>query len=115
MRALAILLLPIGCASVLPDADVRYTGRIVPEAACGAEAPATLVVRHGRFIFTPTDGVLMIAGDVAADGSLAGQLTMPGVDRKPFTMAVRARISGQEISGSYATPRCRFRVALTLR
>ena len=91
----------------------RYVGSIVPETACGAEVSATLVTRGSRFSFTPTDGVLLIAGDVAADGSVAGQLVTPGVDHKPFTMKLAARIAGAEVSGTYTTSRCRFRVALT--
>ncbi len=115
MRAMAVLLALAGCAGVLPGADARYTGHIVPESACGTEAPATLVVRRSRFTFTPTDGVLLIAGDMAGDGTLAGQLTTPGVDHKPFTMTFAARIAGTEVSGTYVTPRCRFRVTLSLR
>lgn len=112
---MAILLALAGCADVLPGSDARYTGHIVPEGTCGTEAPATLVVRRPRFTFTPTDGVLLIAGEVALDGTLAGQLTTPGVDHRPFTMTLAARIAGREVSGTYVTPRCRFRVALSLR
>ena len=104
-----------GCAGVLPGSTVRYTGHIVPEGTCGAESPATLVVRGGRFDFTPTDGVLLIAGTVAEDGTVAGQLITPGVDRKPFAMKLAAKIVGAEVTGSYITPRCRFTVALNLR
>ncbi len=104
-----------GCAGLLPAADVRYVGHIVPEGTCGAESPATLVVRAGRFNFTPTDGVLLIAGAVGSDGTVAGQLVTPGVDHKPFAMTLAAKITGADVSGSYVTPRCRFSVALSLR
>ncbi len=115
MRAMLLALALTGCAEMLPGTDARYTGRVVPESACGTEAPATLVVRRSRFTFTPTDGVLLITGDVAPDGTLAGQLTTPGVDRKPFTMTLAARIAATEVDGTYVTPRCRFRVTLSLR
>ncbi len=104
-----------GCAGVGPGSVARYTGQIVPESACGAASPATLVVRAGRFDFTPTDGVLLIAGAVADDGTVAGQLVTPGVDRKPFAMVLAARIIGTAVTGSYTTPRCRYTVALNLR
>ena len=115
MRTALLVVTLAGCASVLPGAEVRYSGVSSPQAPCGVASPATLVVRRLGFSFAPTSGVLLIPGDVAADGTLTGSLSTVGMDRKPFTMTFGAKIVGAEVSGTYITPRCRFDVALRQR
>lgn len=79
------------------------------------ESSATLVVRGLRFNFAPTDGALIIAGDVATSGKLTGSLARAGIDGRPFTMTFDAEIANAEVKGTYTTPRCRFEVKLHRR
>ncbi len=81
----------------------RYSGALP---GCGLAA-ATLVRTDDRFSFSPDDGALTILGTVAADGAFAGTLNTQPPDKAPFVLSVRGRISSEQASLDYATPRCR--------
>ena len=110
-RLLACLVLALlaGCASK----QARYTGTMTPEGACGTAGRATLTVRGGHATFAANDGALLVPGEVAADGTLAGRLELPGVDRKPYPMTLEGKVTEDVATGLYVTPRCRFSLLLT--
>ena len=113
MLGLALAL--VACS---PDASRGYDLRLVgtgtpePPAACAALTNATLTSRKGTFTFTPNDGVLIIRGKVAADGSAHGSLIISSPGRQPFTLAIDGLLSRAGFEGIYATPLCRVRVSL---
>ena len=104
-----------GCGALLAN-QTRYAGDLLG-CTTGPGSRATLVRVADRFSFAPSDGVLVISGTVAADGSFAGSLRTdpPGRDRPPgagtatppFTLSVTGRIDSEAASGEYVTPRCR--------
>ncbi len=112
---LLLSLLASGCGAATP-ATVRYTGQ---SPACGRSegggTTATLT-RLGRgFAFAPYDGVLVVRGTVAPDGSLAGTLALrpmragaPGTKSPAAAQAisVTGRIGGEAATLAYAAPGC---------
>jgi hypothetical protein len=126
-----IALAPIALTSVLAACGThavredRFTGTL---SGCG-DTPATLVTGPEHFSFTPSDGVLVVTGEVSPDGRFAGSLTIGaaspdkpsdskgGVEKKkePFVLRVEGQVSGDAASGSYATPRCQATFQLTRR
>ncbi|MBV9811962.1 MAG: hypothetical protein JO326_04375, partial [Acetobacteraceae bacterium] len=53
----------------------RYSGELLPESECGAPLHGTLTAAGDKFAFAPSDGVLLLRGDVAKDGAASGTLT----------------------------------------
>jgi hypothetical protein len=100
-----------GCGAPL-SAQRRYGGTL---SGCGAPLAATLMAQGGGFAFAPGDGVLVIRGTVAADGTLQGRLNTAGPGRPPFVLSVSGRIVGAAATLSYATPRCTAQGTLALR
>jgi hypothetical protein len=93
--------------------ELRYIGSVTPTGPCGEASRGTLTAKGKSFAFTPSDGVILMRGDIAADGTAHAQLTTQGADKKPFMTTLSARISGDQIDGSYVTPRCAFTISLT--
>ncbi len=103
-----------GCGMPLA-AESRYAGDL-PACGAGSGARATLVRQAAGFSFSPSDGVLVISGTVAPDGSFTGSLvTNPSrhdqqshsaTAAPPFTLTVTGRLDGAAATGTYATPRC---------
>jgi hypothetical protein len=109
----------VGClatasCSVPVASQVRYVGNL-PGCTTGPSAQATLVRAADRFSFAPSDGALVVSGNVAPNGSFAGSLvTNPArVDRdgrsgtRAFTLTVTGGIEGETASGIYETSSCR--------
>ena len=63
-------------------------------------------------LLTPNERTQTLAGTIAAGGTIAAERTMVGVDKKPYAMTLSARVADGAISGTYATPRCRYAVKL---
>ncbi len=99
------------CGGVL-SRETRYTGPLTPDGPCGAATHGTLTTEGTKFAFTPSDGVILLRGDVAADGSAHADITTTGADKKPFVMTLTATISADKVDGHYVTPRCTFTVSL---
>lgn len=100
-----------GCSA--PAArEVRYVGDVTPESACGVATHGTLTTAKGRFTFAPSDGVLLLTGDVREGGALAATLTTTGADRKPYVMRFEGTLAVDQVRGRYMTPRCAFTVTL---
>ncbi len=129
-----------GCGTAL-SREARYTGDLTPQGACGTVGHGTLTVIGQQVAFTPTDGVLLLRGTLAPDGTAHAELTTAGAGHggdalsgapaaapkagdakagepkagghKPFVMTLTAKVAEETVAGSYATPRCTFTVALT--
>ena len=108
---LAGLALLAACAA---DAPVSYAGNLTPQSgACDPASRAVLVKRGRDLEFTPSQGVLILSGQVTPSGDLAAALSTPGADHKPYLLKLSATLSGDTITGTYVTPRCRYKVLLT--
>ena len=101
------------CGGGFPSREMRYTGTVMPDGACGVASRGTLTTVGGRFTFAPSDGVLLLSGTVGASGELAAALATPGVDRKPFLMRFDGALTAGQVTGRYLTPRCGFNVRLS--
>jgi hypothetical protein len=91
------------------------------QGACGpgfdaaGKATASLVLKGSDVQFAPSDGVLVLPGQVNASGHVVASLNAMGADHKPFPQAFEGDQTGDVITGRFATPRCRASVVLTRR
>lgn len=112
-RPLALLAACLLLSACQLTQQTRYVGKIA-NCAGGAESPATLVVVERQFSFAPTDGTLILSGDVADDGHFAASPPSPrressrrGPGDAPFQpQRVAGRISGESAVGTYQSARC---------
>jgi hypothetical protein len=110
IRIISLALLVYGCSANQP---ITFSGQIVPQTgACDAAAPAVLIKRGHYVQFTPHEGVLILNGQAAPDGTIHASLDTQGPDRKPYPLLLDATLAGQTIAGKYVTPRCRYTVTL---
>src|SRR5579875_1652145 len=79
---------------------------------CDPPSTATLVLRGDAARFAPGDGTLTLAGH-ARGGLVTADLATTGTDHKPYPLTFSGSRQGGTISGTYATPRCRYDVHLT--
>ena len=89
------------CASPTPH-EQRFTGALD---GCGARA-ATLTRMGESITFTPSDGVLVLPGTVAADGAVAAALNTQLPGKPPFLLTLHGRMDAERAELTYATPRC---------
>jgi hypothetical protein len=92
--------------------EVRYSGAMTPESACGAAEHATLMVIEGNASFAANDGAVVVPATVAPGGKLTGSLVLTGGDKKPFPLTLDGVVTEQSATGTYSTPRCRFALSL---
>jgi hypothetical protein len=110
-QAVAPALLLAACAA---DAPVTYAGDLVPQAGtCDPPVRASLIKRGRDVDFTPSQGVLILTGQIAPSGAITAHLQTQGADHKPYALKLTANLSGTTITGDYITPRCRYAVRLT--
>jgi hypothetical protein len=109
---LALLLLGLAGCGGSASQETRYIGAVTPDGACGQASRGTLTTAKGRFTFAPSDGVLLVQGEVAADGALSGTLATTGADRKPFVMRLTGTADGAHVVARFVTPRCGYDVRL---
>ncbi len=93
----------------------RYAGDL-SGCATGAAARATLVRIGDHFSFAPSDGVLVVPGAIAPDGSFSGSLVTnaprhapqshSGTEPPPFTVTVAGHLDDEAAAGTYVTPHC---------
>ncbi|WP_158746065.1 hypothetical protein [Acidisphaera sp. L21] len=100
----------------------RYVGSVTTEqGACGpgfdagGKANAVLTVRGKAVQFAPTDGVILLTGDMTDAGHVVVQNSAPGADRKLFQQVFEGDRKGDAVTGRFATPRCRANVVLSRR
>lgn len=118
VAGMAMLLLA-GCGA---PTDGRYVGQLVgdPPAPC-PDSRAVLLLRGTEARFVPDEGIIVLDGTVAPDGTIAtaaergssrgggGRSAAPPV---PFRLVFNGRIEGGKVMGVYGTPRCRGHVEL---
>ena len=111
MRFLTILFLPLAaCTGIQPT--TIYAGPQQPIAGtCDPAGRATLTRRGNAIVLAPAEGTLALQGS-AQGANIAAQLTAPGMDHVPYTLAFTGQLEGQNINGTLTTSRCRY--ALTL-
>jgi hypothetical protein len=101
-------------ANCATRAAITYAGDLTPQSGtCDPPARAILVTRGRDLQFTPTQGVLILPGQITPSGHIEAALQTQGADRKPYLLKLTATLTGQAISGTYVTPRCRYAVHLT--
>ena len=113
-RLISQTLLPVlllaACAA---NAPVTYAGKITPQSGtCDPPGRAVLIKRGRDLEFTPTQGVLILAGQITPSGDITAVFAGPGADHKPYLLKLTATLAGQAIDGTYVTPRCRYAVHL---
>ena len=97
----------------------RFVGHLATtQGACGSgfdadgTATATLMVRGPDVEFVPSDGVTVLPGHVSAAGHVLAGSSVTGAEKKPFPQVFEGDRNGDEVSGVFATPRCRATVRL---
>ena len=114
MRHLAFLLFLAACASPTPTTDGEWFGDMAPDQAAPNCPPgqASLVLRRAAALFTPNEGTQTLTGTVAPDGTVTATRNTIGADKKPYVATFAAHVEYGSITGTYATPRCRYTVRL---
>ena len=114
MRRLAPLLLLAACASPTAATDGQWFGDMTPEQPAPGCPPgrASLVSTRNAVLFTPNEGTQTLVGTIEAGGAIAAERKTVGADKKPYVVTLSARVADEAISGTYATPRCRYAVRL---
>ncbi len=108
--ALWLAVLPTACAGTRTEG---YFGNVTPQSGvCDPPNAASLTIRRDQVRFAPTQGVLVLSGSIAADGAITATLTIPDVNRKPTQYRLAAHLAGDDITGSYITPRCTSTISL---
>ena len=107
------IVLPImtACSDSQP---VTFAGDLTPLAGVCEPAGRAVLVKRGKYVdFTPSQGVLILHGQIAPDGQVKAQAQTVSADRKPYPLTLAAKRDGSEIGGTYVTPRCRYAVKLS--
>lgn len=115
MRPFAFLLLLAACASPTAATDGRWFGDMTPEQPSQVCQPgrASLVSTRDAVLFTPNEGTQTLTGTITPARTVTAERTTTGTDKKPYVMTLAARIEDGVVTGTYATPRCRYAVRLT--
>ncbi len=114
MRRLTLLLLLAGCASPPASTDGQWFGDMMPDQAAPNCSPgrASLVLRGDAALFTPNEGTQTLTGTITPEGMVTATRSTLAADKKPYIVTLAAHVQGGLISGTYATPRCRYTVKL---
>ena len=94
--------------------ELRWVGQLTP-LANAAECPASrgvLLLREGQVTFAPDEGTWVLTG-AAKPGTLEASEARLTPDHKNYETKLEARWSETEVSGTYRTPRCSYKVSLT--
>jgi hypothetical protein len=62
--------------------------------------------------FAPGDGVLVLRGSLAADGTLHAEYEATGAGHKPFPLKFDGTLSTSGVNGTFSSPICRAHVEL---
>ena len=93
---------------------VTYAGDLTPVSGVCEPPGRAVLVKRGKYVdFTPSQGVLILHGQIAPDGQVAAGAQTLSADRKPYHLTLAARLDGPNIGGTYVTPRCRYAVKLS--
>ncbi len=109
----------VGVAGCGGSDAARYVGRVTTtQGGCGlgfgpdGTATATLMVRGPDVQFAPSDGVTVLPGHVSDSGHVVAGSSVTGAEKKAFAQVFEGDRKGDEVSGVFATPRCRAVVSL---
>jgi len=100
------------CVAGLRSREGRWTGEVTPIGGTCPPSHATLTVGAGAFSFTPDDGVLVVRGKVAPDGTLQGTLPLVGQNHVAFPLNIAGTLTPDGFTGTYTTPKCRATVRM---
>jgi hypothetical protein len=100
----------LAACGVPTSQQTRYTG---PLAGCGLAGTATLTRIGDSFAFAPADGVLVLRGQVAPNGSLSATLNTQPAGKPAYVLTVRGRLDDESAVLLYTTPRCAAAATLT--
>ncbi len=110
-----MLVILAGCG----PAQQRFVGPVTAtQGDCGfgfegGKATGTLSIRGKDALFAPTEGVVVLPGQVDASGHVQAGSSSAGADKKQFVQAFVGEVKGDSVSGTFATPRCRASVVMT--
>lgn len=76
---------------------------------------STLTRLKDKFAMSPGDGPLVVRGQVAADGSIAGTLNTQPPGKTPYLVTVTGHITPAAADVTYTTPRCTAHGTFTIR
>ena len=108
--AMCLAVLLSACAGTRTES---YFGDVTPQSGvCDPSHGASLTIRRDQVRFAPTQGVLVLSGSIAKDGMITATLTVLDMNRKPVQYRVAAHLAGDEVIGSYVTPRCTSSISL---
>jgi hypothetical protein len=108
---LSFAALAAACAAGPPD---HFAGLLQPQAGtCDPPSRAELNLNNSRVLFTPREGIISLEGALAADGTIRATAVSNGMDRTPYGQTFIGSLTGEKVTGSYTTPRCRYAVTLS--
>lgn len=111
-----LLLLSIGLAACAPRQETRsWRGPVTPTdpGPLCKESRGLLQVTGDALMFLPDEGTWLLSGKLSPDGHIDITRTASGADKKPYVTQLTAILAGNEVTGTYTTPRCRFTVRLS--
>ena len=111
---LALTLLALSaCVAAPTGANGRWVGPVTPVAGtCDPAANAVLLVSPKSVTFSPDNGILLLRGHADALDHVTADLRTVGMNHQPYVLAFRGTRSGDLITGTYITQRCRSDVEL---
>lgn len=114
MRRLILLLVLAACAGPTASTDGEWFGDMTPDQTAPSCPPgrASLVSRRAAALFTPDEGTQTLNGTVTPEGMVTATRSTTGADKKPYTVTFTAHMENDSITGTYASPRCRYTVRL---
>ena len=98
-----LLVLALAACGVHPTHPFgRWSGRV------GDPCPGTALLdaRHGEAVFVRDDGAQVLRGTATPDGQVSTRAETPGMNKKGFVQTFTGQIKGDEVTGTYASPRC---------
>ena len=106
------------CANNPTGTQGRWVGTVKPVAGtCDPVSQAVLTIEPGRTppypaLFSPTAGVLALQGTSDGTGQVTADLHVTGMNHQPYILSFAATRTGDTITGTYVSPRCRAEVEL---
>lgn len=113
-RSVLLLSLPLAACSIHTRPQLRWIGEVTPTQPSNLCAPGrgVLVMREGKVSFAPDEGTWVLTG-TATPGSLEASRSRVTPEHKSYDTKLEARWTEAEVNGTYTTPRCTYRVALS--
>ncbi len=114
IAALALLL--TACARS-DGPDGFYAGPVTPDQPSPSCTPSrgTLQLRREVATFVPDEGTWVLQGPLGADGAIWADRSQVGANKQVHDTTFEGRRTGDTVAGTYTTPKCHFKVALTRR